>query len=359
MATSRADQKMRCAGACWLCLASSAAAFTAPTVVPLSPTAPTAGSSWRPATRTFATRMVQTDDAPVATKTKKIPAAVAGEGNLLAELPFPSIYTAFYTAIVVLTARDLTENVAIQRWLADGASFSDVPWLSFSGGAILISYFSFELARMAGLGKVEYYDDLSTEGLKVGSLAQQAAAWANAGEVPTALEVEGRELAVATFGGGCFWGTELYFQRMQGVVATCVGYTQGRTEKPNYAEVGSGTTGHTEGLQLIYDPEVVSYSELCDKLFSTIDASRLNLVGNDVGTQYRHGLYPHTDEQYDVAMDAIVREQARRDKWNQKVVTEVKRAAVFYPAEKYHQRKLQKGGQSAAKGEAKDVRCYG
>ena len=182
--------------------------------------------------------------------------------------------------------------------------------------------------------------------------------------MPAKFEVDDRELAVATFGGGCFWGTELYFQRMPGVVAACVNFTQGRTEKPNYAEVGSDTAGHIEGLQLIYDPDVVSYSALCGKLFSTIDTSRLNLVGNDVGTQYRRTVSTRIriSSTCTTSDGAIVREQTRRDKWNQKVVTEVKRAAVFYPAEKYYQRKLQKGGQRApprARRRTMFTRCYG
>jgi len=286
----------------------------------------------------------------------KVPSAVAGERNLLAELPIPSIFPIFYTAIVLLTGRDLVGNAAVKQWLADGASLSDVPWFSFSGGTILIAYFSFELAKMCGVGKKDYYDEL--EGLDVNSLSSQAASWAQAAEVPTTWPADGK-YQVATFAGGCFWGTELIFQRLPGVIATCVGYTQGRTERPSYAEVTSGTTGHTEALQLLYDPAVVTYEELCDKLLGTVDASRLNLVGNDVGSQYRHGLYPHTDEQFEAAMEAIRREQTRRDKWNQKVVTEVRRAEIFWPAERYHQRKLQKGGQSAAKNATEAVRCYG
>lgn len=100
-----------------------------------------------------------------------------------------------------------------------------------------------------------------------------------------------------TDAGGCFWGTELHFQRMEGVVATCVGYTQGRLEVPSYDEVCSGRTGHTEAVQLIFDPKETSYRKLCEKLLSIIDPTALNRVGNDVGTQYRHGIYFHSEEQ--------------------------------------------------------------
>merc|ERR1712187_439410 len=118
-----------------------------------------------------------------------------------------------------------------------------------------------------------------------------------------------------------------------------------------------GTTGHTEGIQLLYDPKIVSYDALCDKLLSTVDSTALNRVGNDMGTQYRHGIYPHTPAQTAAADAAIKREQAKRG--SNKVVTEVLPAAVFWPAEKYHQRYLQKGGQSAKKNAEEPVRCYG
>ena len=89
---------------------------------------------------------------------------------------------------------------------------------------------------------------------------------------------------IATFAGGCFWGTELHFQRVPGVVSTCVGYTQGRVEKPTYDGVCAGKTGHTEACQVIFDPKKCSYTELCETLFKTIDPTLVNRVGNDYGT---------------------------------------------------------------------------
>ena len=146
--------------------------------------------------------------------------------------------------------------------------------------------------------------------------------------MPT-LSADGR-YEVATFAGGCFWGTELHFQRVPGVVATCVGYTQGGVERPSYEQVCGGTTGHTEGLQLSFDPDVVSYAQLCDKLLAVLgsDATALNRVGGDRGTQYRHGIYPHTDAQAAAAAGAIARCQAGL---TGEVATEVTRAAVFWP----------------------------
>ena len=84
-------------------------------------------------------------------------------------------------------------------------------------------------------------------------------------------------------------GTELHYQRLPGVIATAVGYTQGRLERPTYNEVCGGRTGHTEACQLIYDPKVVTYTELCEKLFTTIDPTLRDQVGNDYGTQCAHG----------------------------------------------------------------------
>lgn len=292
-----------------------------------------------------------------------VPAAVAGETNVLAEIPFPSLYAIAYTAIVGFTLKDLAANAAIVSWIANGAALSDFPYTSFSGGVVLIAYMSYQLARMAGVGKVDHYSEgLESEGAAVNSLASQAAAWALAGEVP--LRSADGKYEVATFAGGCFWGTELHFQRLPGVIQTCVGYTQGRTERPSYAEVSSGLTGHTEALMLTYDPKMVSYEALCEKLLSTVDSTRLNMAttpdgSNDVGTQYRTGLYPHNEAQRAAALLSIEKEQQRQMRYRRKVVTEVRPAKVFWPAEKIHQRKLQKGGQSAAKNAAESVRCHG
>jgi peptide-methionine (S)-S-oxide reductase len=107
----------------------------------------------------------------------------------------------------------------------------------------------------------------------------------------------------------------------------------------------------------VFDPAQCSYEQLCVKLFSTVpDPTALNRVGNDRGTQYRHGIYTHTAEQAAVAQHVLDAEQA---KYSAPIVTEVKPAEVFYPAENYHQRYLQKGGQSASKDAKEKVRCYG
>lgn len=173
---------------------------------------------------------------------------------------------------------------------------------------------------------------------------------------------------VATFAGGCFWGTELQFQRIPGVFATCVGYTQGSIERPTYEQVCSGTTGHTEAIQLLFDPNTCSYERLLHTLFDAIgDPTLLNQVGNDRGTQYRHGIYTHTAEQAKAAARVVEQVQARlnsngstaNEKKQRPVVTEVRAASLFWPAENYHQRYLERNGQSAAKNCEEKIRCYG
>ena len=159
---------------------------------------------------------------------------------------------------------------------------------------------------------------------------------------------------VATFALGCFWGGELEFMRVPGVVGTKVGYTQGEKENPAYKEVCSGTTGHTEAIQIVFDPSVVLYEKLVHIAMDRLDDNKylLNQVGNDRGTQYRHGIYYHTSEQREVAQKIL-------DTFGDHCKTELEQATVFYDAEDYHQQYLLKGGQSAKKLCDTLIRCYG
>ena len=177
------------------------------------------------------------------------------------------------------------------------------------------------------------------------------------------LTVSDREpnLAVATFAGGCFWGLELAFQRVPGVAYTMVGYTQGEEELPTYNQVCSGATGHTEAVSVYYDPNEVTYEQLLDTFFDRVNPTTVNGQGNDFGKQYRTGVYFHTDEQRDLAKARFEKEQTR---YKKRIATELKEATPFWPAEKYHQQYLEKGGrsgnpQSAEKGATEPIRCYG
>ena len=105
------------------------------------------------------------------------------------------------------------------------------------------------------------------------------------------------EAETATFAAGCFWGVQLAFQRVPGVAHSMVGYTSGRVEHPTYQQVCGGGTGHTEAVQLLYNPAVVSFKELLLVLFDRMDPTTLNRQGNDRGTQYRSGVYYHSDQQ--------------------------------------------------------------
>ncbi|XP_020230564.1 peptide methionine sulfoxide reductase [Cajanus cajan] len=165
----------------------------------------------------------------------------------------------------------------------------------------------------------------------------------------------------AQFGAGCFWGVELAFQRASGVTKTEVGYSQGNLHNPSYEDVCSGTTHHSEVVRVQYDPKECSFETLLDVFWSRHDPTTLNRQGNDVGTQYRSGIYYYTPEQEKEARESL---EQRQKKLNRKIVTEILPAKKFYRAEEYHQQYLEKGGrfgskQSASKGCNDPIRCYG
>jgi peptide-methionine (S)-S-oxide reductase len=142
--------------------------------------------------------------------------------------------------------------------------------------------------------------------------------------------------ATATFGNGCFWCTEAIFQNLKGVISAVSGYSGGKTENPSYEEVCTGTTGHAEVLQVVFDPEVISYGDLLKAFFASHDPTTLNKQGGDVGTQYRSVIYYHDDTQKDVAEN----EKHALDHsglLKSSVVTEIAPFTKFYPAEDYHQ----------------------
>jgi len=142
-------------------------------------------------------------------------------------------------------------------------------------------------------------------------------------------------MALATFGNGCFWCTEAIFQQLKGVENVVPGYAGGKTKDPTYGEVCSGTSGHAEVIQISYDPKVISYRELLDVFFYTHDPTNLNRQGNDVGTQYRSAIYYHSEDQKEDAEKII--EQLELEKvYDDKIVTEMTELDTFYLAENYH-----------------------
>ena len=139
--------------------------------------------------------------------------------------------------------------------------------------------------------------------------------------------------------GGCFWGVEAYFKRIKGIIQTKVGYTDGTTINPSYQEVCTGRTYHVEACELIYDEQVISLEKILKHLFSIIDPTVLNRQGNDVGTQYRTGIYYEAESDAEVIRDFIQKEQAN---YEQMIVVEVKKQTTFYDAEEFHQDYLTK-----------------
>ena len=173
---------------------------------------------------------------------------------------------------------------------------------------------------------------------------------------PKSIGTSSTETQLATFAAGCFWGVELAFQRLPGVVSTRVGYIAGHVEEPSYEHVCTGRTGHTEAVEVTYAPGTIAYKELVGVFFELHDPTQLNRQGNDVGTQYRSGIYYHSPQQKADAEQVISQAQAN---FKKPIATEVVAATTFWAAEKYHQQYLAKGGQSAKKGAADPIRCYG
>lgn len=155
---------------------------------------------------------------------------------------------------------------------------------------------------------------------------------------PTSMnnQTEKTELALATFGNGCFWCTEAIFQRLKGVSKVVSGYAGGKVKKPTYKEVCSGLTGHAEVIQITYDPKVVTYPELLEVFWQTHDPTTLNRQGNDVGTQYRSVVFYHTPEQKQFA-ETYKKKLNESGAFDKPIVTEISPISEYYPAEDYHQ----------------------
>lgn len=137
-------------------------------------------------------------------------------------------------------------------------------------------------------------------------------------------------------GGGCFWCTESVYKEVHGVTDVESGYSNGQAPQPSYEDVCTGTTGCNEVVKLVYDPAQVSTRELLDIFFVIHDPTTLNRQGNDVGTQYRSGIYFTTDEQRETAQ-ALIDELTAENAFGRPIVTELLPLAHYWPAEDYHQ----------------------
>ena len=149
---------------------------------------------------------------------------------------------------------------------------------------------------------------------------------------------------VAMFGMGCFWGAERKFWQLpRGIVVTAVGYAGGQTPNPTYEEVCSGRTGHNEVVRVVFDPQQLAYAEVLRTFFENHDPTQGMRQGNDVGTQYRSGIYTYGETQKEAAVAArAAYGQALASKGYGPVTTEIVAAPAFYFAEEYHQQYLHK-----------------
>lgn len=139
--------------------------------------------------------------------------------------------------------------------------------------------------------------------------------------------------------GGCFWGLQAYFDLKTGIEKTVVGYANGKTENPTYEQVCTNTTGYAETVYLKYDENKITLTELLNKFWKVIDPTSINKQGGDIGTQYRTGIYYIDDEDLSVIKSSLKNEQK---KYDETIVTEIKKLVNFYAAEEYHQKYLQK-----------------
>jgi peptide-methionine (S)-S-oxide reductase len=148
------------------------------------------------------------------------------------------------------------------------------------------------------------------------------------------IKTESR-LEVATLASGCFWCAEAVFYEIKGVVKVEPGYSAGTMVNPTYEQVSTGTTGHAEAVQIIFNPKVISFKEILEIFFATHDPTTPNRQGADVGHQYRSAIFYHSDKQKAIAED-IIRELTSEKIFDSEIVTEVEPFKAFYKAEDYH-----------------------
>ncbi len=143
-------------------------------------------------------------------------------------------------------------------------------------------------------------------------------------------------LETATFAAGCFWCMEHPFDAIDGVISTTSGYTGGHQDNPTYQQVSAGSTGHTEAIQIVFDPAKVSYTQLLDVYWRNSDPTTANRQFCDVGSQYRPGIFYHDQKQH-TAAEASKQAIVENKQFSQDIVTEISPATTFWPAEDYHQ----------------------
>ncbi|MBN1804106.1 MAG: peptide-methionine (S)-S-oxide reductase MsrA [Sedimentisphaerales bacterium] len=147
----------------------------------------------------------------------------------------------------------------------------------------------------------------------------------------------------ATFAAGCFWHVEYAFGQIPGVLKTTVGYIGGETENPTYKEVCTDRTGHAEAVEVLYDPNQVTYEQLLEAFWNMHNPTQLNRQGPDYGAQYRSAIFFHNQQQEQAAKESKEKLEDS-GKFDKPVVTQIAPAEKFYPAEEYHQKYFEKHG---------------
>jgi len=154
-------------------------------------------------------------------------------------------------------------------------------------------------------------------------------------------DTQANQQQTAIFAGGCFWCMEPPFDKLDGVISTTSGYTAGQKENPTYREVSAGTTGHTEAVKIVFNPQKVSYKKLLDVFWKNIDPTAVNRQFCDSGNQYRSGIY-YLNPQQEAEAKASLQLLEKNKPFKGTIATEVIAASTFYPAEEYHQDYYQK-----------------
>lgn len=164
---------------------------------------------------------------------------------------------------------------------------------------------------------------------------------ANSEDMKKDIDTLAQKPEKATFAGGCFWCMEPPFASLKGVISITAGYTGGQKKDPTYEEESSGATGHTEAIEILYDPAQITYSELLDVFWRNIDPITPNRQFVDVGTQYRSAIFYHNEDQRRLAEESKAKLE-KSGKFDKPIATEITSATTFYKAEEYHQKYYQK-----------------
>ncbi|UCB59283.1 MAG: peptide-methionine (S)-S-oxide reductase MsrA [Thermoplasmatales archaeon] len=146
----------------------------------------------------------------------------------------------------------------------------------------------------------------------------------------------------ATFGAGCFWGVEEAFSKVKGIIKTTVGYMGGTLKNPTYNDVCTDITGHIEVIEIEYDPTIITYEKLLDIFWEIHDPTQLNRQGVDVGTQYKSVIFYYDEDQKQTAIMSK-NKLGESNKYQNPIVTEIRKVETFYPAEDYHQKYYLRG----------------